>query len=313
MPRFDSSTTAEDGPPVVAGALSGVARRAPMPALDPHFPLLLALADDETTAASIRIAQALAISKGAVPTVVRALGVMRAAEVAVSPLGGMELEEYFSQEYKRASAEAVEKQVHTIAGPVAWPVDITDQSPIDAIVALASGLRAGLIVMGLRHHGVLRRAISRDLLGEVLRVTRVPVLAVRADISALPKRVVVAIDFGAASIRSAHLARHLMDNDGAMYFVHVSRENSDGLRARLDAVVDELAAAPGVTVSSILLHGDVQSSIEGLAYAVDADLLAVGSEEHSLFDRVATGSMSMKLAHTARWSTLVVPSRRKNQ
>jgi len=140
-----------------------------------------------------------------------------------------------------------------------------------------------------------------------LRVARVPVLAVRAGLSALPKRVVVAIDFGAASIRAAHLARHLMDDAGAMYFVHVSREHSEDLRTRLDALIDDVAPAPGVTVSSILLHGDVQSSVEGLAHAVDADLLAVGKEEHSLLDRVATGSMSMKLAHTARWSTLVVP------
>jgi nucleotide-binding universal stress UspA family protein len=279
------------------------------PALDAVFPLLLAIADDETAAASIGIAHTLADKKGAVPTVVRALGDMRAAEVAVSPLGGIALEEYFSQEYKRLRRDAVETQVRSVAGQVEWTLDITDQSPIDAIVARASESRAGLIVMGLRHHGVLRRAISRDLLGEVLRVTRVPVLAVRPDLSALPKRVVVAIDFGGASIRAANLACHLIDDDGAMYFVHVSRENSDGLRARLDALIDELAPPPGVTVSSILLHGDVQSSVEGLAHAVGADLLAVGNEEHSLFDRVATGSMSLKLAHTARWSTLVVPSR----
>ena len=309
MPVFDSSTIAADGTPVVAGVLPNVARRAPTPALDPVFPLLLALADDETAAAAVRIALALADRKGAVPTVVRALGDLRAAEVAVSPLGGIALEEYFSPEYARVCRLAVEKQVRSIAGPVAWPLDITDQSPIEAIVARARGMRDGLIIMGLRHHGVLRRAISRDLLSEVLRATRLPVLAVRADILALPKRVVVAIDFGAASIRAAHLARHLMDSDGAMYFVHVSRENTDGLRARLDALVDDLAPAPGVTVSSILLHGDVQSSVEGLAHAVDADLLAVGKEEHSLFDRLATGSMSMKLAHTARWSTLIVPSR----
>jgi nucleotide-binding universal stress UspA family protein len=309
MPRLDISTNAADGTPFVAGALPRVARRVVTPALDPVFPLLLAIADDETAAASIRIAHTLADKKGAVPTVVRALGDMRAAEVAVSPLGGIALEEYFSQEYKRLRRDAVETQVRSVAGQVEWTLDITDQSPIDAIVARASESRAGLIVMGLRHHGVLRRAISRDLLGEVLRVTRVPVLAVRSDLSALPKRVVVAIDFGGASIRAANLACHLIDDDGAMYFVHVSRENSDGLRARLDALIDELAPPPGVTVSSILLHGDVQSSIEGLAHAVGADLLAVGNEEHSLFDRVATGSMSMKLAHTARWSTLVVPSR----
>ena len=309
MSRFESSTTAEIDASAVAGAVPATGHFAPTPALDSVFPLLLALADDETTAASIRIALALANQKGAVPTIVRALGDLRAAEIAISPFGGVALEECFSPEYMRLCREAVEERVRSVAGTVEWPLNVTDQSPIDAIVARASAMRAGLIVMGLRHHGVLRRAISRDLLGEVLRVARVPVLAVRAGLSALPKRVVVAIDFGAASIRAAHLARRLMDSEGAMYFVHVSRAHSDDLRTRLDALIDDLAPAPGVTVSSILLHGDVQSSVEGLGHAVDADLLAVGKEEHSLLDRVATGSMSMKLAHRARWSTLVVPSR----
>jgi nucleotide-binding universal stress UspA family protein len=309
MTRFDSSMTAAVGASATVEAVSADALCEPTPALDSAFPLLLALADDETTAASIRIALALADREGAVPTVVRALGDLRAAEIAVSPLGGATLEEYFSPEYRRLCREAVEKRVRAVAGKVEWPLDVTDQSPIDAIVARASAMRAGLIVMGLRHHGVLRRAISRDLLSEVLRAARVPVLAVRSDFSALPKRVVVAVDFGEASIRAAHLARHLMNDEGAMYFVHVSREHSDDLRTRLDALVDDVAPAPGVTVSSILLHGDVQSSLEGLGHAVGADLLAMGKEEHSLLDRVATGSMSMKLAHRARWSTLIVPSR----
>jgi nucleotide-binding universal stress UspA family protein len=312
MSRFESSTTAEIDASAVAGTVPAIGHCATTPALDSVFPLLLALADDETTAASIRIALALADQKGAVPTIVRALGDLRAAEIAMTPFGGVALEECFSPEYSRLCRDAVEKRVRSVAGRVEWPLDITDQSPIDAIVARASAMRAGLIVMGLRHHGVLRRAISRDLLGEVLRVARVPVLAVRAGLSALPKRVVVAIDFGAASIRAAHLARRLMDGEGAMYFVHVSREYSEDLRTRLDALIDDLAPAPGVTVSSILLHGDVQSSVEGLAHAVDADLLAVGKEEHSLLDRVATGSMSMKLAHRARWSTLIVPSQQTN-
>ena len=184
------------------------------------------------------------------PTVVRALGDLRGAEAAVSPLGGIALEEYFSPNYKRLCRDSVEKRLRSVAGQVEWPIDVTDQSPIDAIVARASATRAGLIVIGLRHHGVLRRAISRDLLSEVLRVARVPVLAVRSGLSALPKRVVVAIDFGEASIRAAHLAHQLMDNEGAMYFVHVSREPSDDLRDRLDSLIDDLAPAPEVTASS---------------------------------------------------------------
>lgn len=308
MTRLASDTTTADRTAVLTNALTESASRPLRPALDPVFPLLLALADDETAVAAIRMALALSDYRGALPTVVRALGELHGAEVAVSSPGGVALEGHFTPAYTRECRNDVKALVTSVAGYVEWPLDITDRSPIDAIVARAGELRAGLIVMGLRHHGVLRRAISRDLLGEVVRVTRVPVLAVRSDISALPKRVIVAIDFGKASIRAAALARGLIADDGAIYLVHVSRDNSDGLRAKLDALIDDLALAPDMTASSILLHGDVQSSIEGLAHAMRADLLAVGCDEHSLFDRLTTASLSMKLAHTARWSTLVVPS-----
>ena len=308
MTAFNSTPTLAD---TTSPAVAIRARLAPCvlhPALAQVFPLLLALADDETASASISVARALADCKGAVPTVVRALGDMRAAEVAVSPLAGASLEEFFGPEYASACRDSVEMQLAVAAGPIDWACEITDQSPIDAIVSLAHQLRAGLIVMGLRHHGVLRRAISRDLLSEVLRVTRVPVLAVKADLTSLPKRVVVAIDFGQASLHAAALARHLLAADGSLFLVHVAPVDSNGVRAQLDALLDDLVPAPGMTMSSIVLHGDVQSSIENLAHMVSADLLAVGSARHSLHDRLATASISMKLAHTARWSTLVVPS-----
>jgi nucleotide-binding universal stress UspA family protein len=285
MSELERTTTAADGAFSIARSLGAAAHGGLNRTQSSNFPLILALAEDESATAAIRMTVALARERGAVPTVVRARGTA-------------------------ACREAVEHQVTAVAGQVDWPLDVTEQTPIDAIIERARLWRAGMIVMGLRGHGVIRRAISRDLLSEVVRVTRVPVLAVRPGSSSLPKRIVVAVDFGGASIRAAHFARHLLADGGAMFLVHVSMENSDRVRTMLDALADELAPAPTMTVSSILLHGDVQSSIEGLAQAVSADLLVVGSEEHSPFDHLRTGSLSIKLAHMARWSTLIVPSRR---
>lgn len=278
-------------------------------ALDVHFPLLLALASDEPALAAIRLTQALERSRGAVPTVVRALGDVRAAEASVTPMAGVVVEEYLGPDYLDECRRALEQQVTSVAGPVNWELEVTDDAPIDAIVDTARAMRAGLIVMGLRRHGVLRRMITRDLLAEVMRVARVPVLAVRPELTGLPRRVVVAIDFGVASIRAAFLARELLADDGALFLVHVTPVNSDEVRAHLDHIIEDLRPSPQMTATSILLHGDVQSAIEGCALAVGADLLAVGSEEHTLLDRLTVGRMSMKLAHGAHWSTLIVPRR----
>lgn len=308
MSRLDNFGTNADDTPALPPSLRKVSsRRAPV--LDAVFPLLLALADDELATPVIQMALALAQAKGAVPTVIRAIGESRVAEIAVDPLVGTVVEEFFGPEYRDGCRNALQTQVTSTAGPVGWRVEITDQSPIDSIVEQARQLRAGLIVMGLRHHGVMQRAISRDLLGEVVKATGVPVLAVRPGGEGLPSRVVVAIDFKEASIRAARMACRLLSDDGQLYLVHVAPHNSDQVRAQLDAVVEELSPAPGMTITSVFLHGDVQSSIECYAQAVAADLLVVGSDDHSLMDRLLTSRVSMRLAHTARWSTLIVPSR----
>lgn len=286
-----------------------LAIRAPSHELGASFPLLLALGDDELSVAAIQMTLALARERGAMPSVVRALGDVRAAEASLSPLAGRVVEEYFGPDYVNACRATVAAQLASVAGDVGWPLQVTDEAPIDAILGLAKARGAGMIVMGLRHHGVLRRALTRDLLAEVVRTARVPVLAVRPELKELPRRIVVAVDFGGASIRAAHVARRLLAEDGTLCLVHVTPASSDAVREGLERIFGDLIPAPAMTMTSVVLHGDVQSSIEGCAQAMDADLLAVGSEEHSLLDRVANGRMSMKLAHSARWSTLIVPAR----
>ena len=277
---------------------------------DRSFPLLLALADDEAAPAAIRVAAALADAKGARPTVLRALGEIRPAEASLAPIAGAVLEESLETSYVDACRNAMRAHLTAVVGPVGWPLEVNELAPIDAILQQVRDLRVGLIIMGLRRHGVMRRVISRDLLAEVLRAARVPVLAVRPDTPSLPRRVVVAIDFSEESIRAAHLARTLIAEDGAMALVHVSPTNSQETQLRLEQLATELAPPPGMTMTSILLHGDIQGTIERFAQAVSADLLAVGSGHHGLLERITDGRMSMKLAHTARWSTLIVPRAR---
>jgi nucleotide-binding universal stress UspA family protein len=307
MPELIGSHTNTNGTPPMA--LPAPRAAEPMRVLEERFPLLLALASDEPAVAAIRLTQALALSRGAVPTVLRALGDVRAAEASASPLAGVVVEEYLGPDYLDECRGALEQQVTSVAGEVDWKLWVTDEMPVDAIVDGALALRAGLIVMGLRRHGVLRRMITRDLLAEVVRVARVPVLAVRPELTGLPRRVVVAVDFSTASVRAAFLARRLLADDGTLFLVHVTPVNSDETRAQLDRIIEDIRPSPEMTASSIQLHGDVQSAIEGCALAVDADLLAVGSDDHTLLDQLTVGSMSMKLAHRARWSTLVVPGR----
>lgn len=302
-----------------------MARRALPPALDSVFPLLLALADDELAGAAIRATSVLARSRGAVPTVIQTLGVDREAEDAIAPFVGTIVEASLTPEYRNECRYSLQKRVSAVVGNVQWRFEVDGRPPAEGIAELARQLEPGLIVMGLRHHSLLRRVVSRELLRAVVRATRTPVLAVRPEFSGLPRRVVVAVDFGEASIRAARMARHLLADDGELHIVHVASDRSEASSARvspfrgrarnwareeLDRLIEDLSPSPGMTVTPMALEGDVVLSIQGCAERVEAELVAVGSDHHSPLERLLSGSVSMAIAHTARWSMLVAPSRR---
>jgi nucleotide-binding universal stress UspA family protein len=302
----------------------GDIRHGLMPVLDSVFPLLLAITDDEPAAAAIRVTLALAGARGAVPTVVRALGNGRDVEVVVSPFVGIVPEGSLSPEYRDECRDSLQKQIELVAGDVRWRMEIVDEAPADAVIEHARQLRPELIVMGLRRHGVLHRTVSRGVLRPVTGATRLPVLAVTPELTGLPERIVVAVDFSEESILAARLARHLLADDGEMYLIHVatggpcaaSRRttlasdcSAERVAEELDRLIEDLDAAPTMTITPVVATGDVRLSIAGCARRVGADLIAVGSDHHSSLDRLLSNSVSMGLAREARWSMLVVPSR----
>ncbi len=302
----------------------GITRRGLHPALDAVFPLLLAITDDERAAPAIGMTRELARTHGAIPTVLRALGRDHETEVLIQPFAGYVAEGALSPEYRDESRDMLQRQVTAVAGDVRWQFEVADEPPVEAIVNHARQLRAGLIVIGLRRHGVMHRVVVGDLLRSVVRLAGVPVLAVRPDLVALPRRVVVAIDFGEASVRAASMARHILADDGEMHLVHVVTNPTHqdysptgmpgtGTFSRamrdLTSMIDDLRPGPGMTIESHVIEGEREGAIDGFAERVRADLLAVGSDEHPLLDRLVNRSVSMGLARTAHRSMLVVPAK----
>lgn len=294
------------------------------PALDPVFPLLAAVADDDRAAAVIRMAATLARRRGAVPTVLRALGADQDVGGTTPSLMGTVAEDLLSPEYRDESRASLQRLVADVAGEVQWRAETAQQSPADAIAERSRQMHAELIVMGLGRRGALDRALSRDLLHAVVRSTRRPVLAVTPALRDLPGRVVVGIDFGEASIRAAAIARDLLAPDGEMHLIHVStdypdttdrwigpihRRGTGWVRQELDYLIASLSPASGMTVTSEVVDGDVKLSIEGCARRVNADLVAVGNDPRLRLGSFVSGSVSMALAHEARWSMLIVPAR----
>ena len=140
MPELAGFSSNAEAPTAIPRQLDSIASpRTP----GESFPLLLAIANDETANAAIRLTRALAVTRGAVPSVLHALGVVRAAEASVSPLGGTVVEEYLGPEYLSECRAVLEKKLSSVTGDAGWPLEVTDELPIEAIVERSKAQRGG--------------------------------------------------------------------------------------------------------------------------------------------------------------------------
>lgn len=294
--------------------------REPAEAL-PHR-ILVAITDDDLAPAAVAFGRALQDRRGAVPSVLYVIEV----GVAVPEVGmiAVALEEELRNPDTRARREAEMRAILHIAdgSPASWPFHIDVGAVASTIVETARREHAELIVMGLNRHVAVARAIGNDTVREVMTLGGVPVLALRPQLMGLPRRIVVAVDFSHASIRAAHLARSLMDDNAVMHLLFVESAvlsgtpgEEDGLRliqekgveAAFRHLVRELQPAPGMTIDTVLRKGNPMREIPRYCDEIDADLVAVGSQRHRFLDRLLLGSVAKSVAAEGRWSTLVTP------
>jgi nucleotide-binding universal stress UspA family protein len=289
------------------------------------FRVLLAITDDDLAPAATAVVHALHEGLRASPSVLYVIevgpAIPEAAAVAVS------LQEELRNPRSRAKQEAQMRSVlHIDSGaPATWPFSIDVGIVAGSIIAQAQRTGADMVVMGLNRHAAISRMMGNDTVREVMTLGGVPVLAVRPQLVALPRRVVVAVDFSQASIRAAHLARRLLEDHGSMHLLFVEpamldnkSESTEGMRliqtrgveAAFAQLVSELKPSPGMTIATIVRRGNPMAEISRFCEEVRPDLVALGSQRHRFLDRLLLGSVARSVAADGRWSTLVTPPTR---
>jgi nucleotide-binding universal stress UspA family protein len=224
--------------------------------------------------------------------------------------------------HRRDEAE-LRKACHVDVGaPAGWPFEIEIGMPAARITSRARELGAQLIVMGLNRHSAISRVIGGHTVREVITTTDAPVLAVRPQLTTLPKSVVVAMDFGQASIRAAHLARRILDAHGTMHLVFVdvpvkphaseteeAKEaiHARGVEAEFRELVEALDPGPGMTIASVECMGDPIAELQAACEQIEPDVVAMGRQRHSIFERLMVGSVTKAMVNDGRWSVLVMP------
>jgi nucleotide-binding universal stress UspA family protein len=230
-----------------------------------------------------------------------------------------------------AAGESVhDEQVNAIRRMIAdvtqrecdWPTRVKLGVPARAIVREAKRLRAELVILGLQRHGKLARALNDETVLSVMRTASCPVIGVAPDTVDLPRRIVVAVDFSAASVHAARVATSIADERASLALTYVQPmllyppgdgENvihELGVQHGFGSLTKELTR-PGLIVDHIVLPHELSLGTSKLLleYADDksADLIAAGSAEHSRVDRWMIGSVSTDLVRDGRKSVLIVP------
>ena len=224
---------------------------------------------------------------------------------------------------RRAMLEDVRRSVSIApAGNPAWPVEVHMGAPSHMLAHQARVRGASLMVMGIGRHNPLDRLFGTEVTLSTMRESSVPILAVGATFNG-PEHVVAGLDFSACSLRAAQIAIALLQGKGRLTLVHVrprfehpsnewqawDAEYGRTLPPLFDSLRAKLAIPDGLLVENVTLRGDPASALLSYAQQVSADMIAIGTQRHSLLERIMVGSVATRLLRTARCAVLAVPAK----
>ena len=207
-------------------------------------------------------------------------------------------------------------------GDARWPIATHTGTPSRVLADEAARQAASLLVMGLGRRNPLDRLFGTETTLSTLRASSVPLLAVPPDFSGAPSHAVVGLDFSAASIAAAQLAQRLLAPAGRLTLVHVRPRFTDAsadwqawdveygrtLPPLFVQVREQLASDTDITIESVTVRGDPAPALLAFAHAAGAELVAVGTQRHTLFERLMVGSVASRVLRASRSAVLAVPA-----
>jgi nucleotide-binding universal stress UspA family protein len=285
-------------------------------------PVIVAGDDSDDVHSAMQTAQQLARRDGVAAFVVGAVTPLAIPPGMLSDVDRRALDEARRQQYHDRLRQRVARAVG-VSGHFAVDVALGRRS---TVLAREARTRAAAVMLaGIGRLGAEARVPTEDATVQLVLESDVPVLAVPAGSSLLPRRCLVALDFGSASQVAARAALLMLDGPSTVILAHVHPPMDDddsGWRDAYDQQVArmlaetaaQLARAGGITVETVHLRGDPAAALLNAARAAVVDLVACGVEGAS--SDVATpdilavrhaGGTSLALIHRAPCSVLVAP------
>jgi len=280
-------------------------------------PVLVAGDVNETSNGALRLGELLARRDR---VNVHVLGTIRSLGFPVSAFAKIDAEAVEAGRRAQLLKELRQRVHRTVGRSALFSVDAATGSPARILAADAEERRSACILIGLAPLGTPERAGGEDEILQVASIANVPVVGVPADQEVLPKRALVALDFGESSRRSAMLALSLLAAKSTLVLAHVEPDadlralGQDGLAAIYESGVTALferlineMEGMDVTVETMLLKGDAAPSLLTEVASGAYDLVACGTQGVSALDRHFAGSVSTALLRGCSCSVLIAP------
>jgi nucleotide-binding universal stress UspA family protein len=204
-----------------------------------------------------------------------------------------------------------------------------EHHPSDDVVRVAEEIGAGLIVLGSRGLGGMRRALMGSVSDSVVRHAHCPVLVLRGAPTSFPTKILVASDGSKdaelAATSAADLARstgselHVVSVFPGSAYVHpyyevrfpeaaerLRREALEERQEMLDEQVERIRKAGKDVAQTHIRMGEAAKEIVALAEEMGAGLVVMGSHGLGGIRRALIGSVSAAVVTHAHCPVLVV-------
>lgn len=232
---------------------------------------------------------------------------------------------FVKRELERQGREVLDEQVRKIedAGGTVAEAHLRGGRTSDEVIELSERLEAGLLVVGSRGHGTVRRILMGSHSEAMIHHAHLPVLVLRCTEEKVwpPSRVVIGDDYSedakkatelAASIAKLYEADVLLVHAYPRFLEESSGSDSEdavrraeeALEERVNVLKDILGYEPRTTLTS---EDATVAILEAAWESDDPTLVAVGSRGLGAVGRARLGSVSAKVVRAAPGAALVYP------
>jgi nucleotide-binding universal stress UspA family protein len=241
------------------------------------------------------------------------------------PVPSVHFDALIRQEMRREAQELLDAQVKKIEGlgAAVTEVHLREGDASEEIIALAAEIGVGLVAVGSRGRGRIRRLLMGSVSDAVVRHAHCPVVVARWKPVAFPAKILLATDGSEEATLATQTATDLGERTGSeLHVVHVGEippthypdrhgyralyeEDEREARQLLEAQIEKMKAAGATVMQAHLRIGRADEEVVVLAEELGVDLVAMGSRGLGGVRRALMGSVSDSVVRHAHCPVLI--------